>query len=145
MGLQNVVVATDLSSESVAAVRAAVRSVVGAGDRLTLLTVVEVWPLPEWPYTPGMEVEERLREAAASRLHQLAVEDFSPYRVTEVVRSSLNVPEEICAVARAGNHDAIITGSHGAGAVANLFIGGTVQRVIKLAPCLVIVAPRSFR
>lgn len=143
MKFEHVLVCTDLSKESVAATSFAVEKFIEKGARVTLLTVAQNYPLPEWPYTVTPEFDNELEEHAAKSLHQIAGESFARYSVKEKVIVALNVAEEIRNTAKADNCDLIIMGSHGAGALANLFIGSTVQRVIKLAECPVLVVPKA--
>ena len=42
----------------------------------------------------------------------------------------------------AREHDLLVVGSHGSGALKRLMVGSTSDRLVRLAPCPVIVVPR---
>ena len=51
---------------------------------------------------------------------------------------------EICRVAKEGGHDLIVIGTHGRTGVARFLLGSVAERVVREAPCPVLVArPRG--
>lgn len=51
---------------------------------------------------------------------------------------------EICEVARQAGHDLIVMGTHGRTGLTRLFLGSVAERVIREAPCpVLVVRPKS--
>jgi len=139
-----VLVATDLSSGSLAGVRAAA-SLLGLGehDPLTLLHVCppQVQPalsptlLP--PHGADRETVESLRWQLAEAANELRAAGL---RVEAEIREG-EVARTIVDVARERNSELVLVGTRGLTGLAHLLLGSTAARVVQQAPCPVLVVP----
>ena len=103
-----------------------------------LLHVVEtVYPPPELVVLDSAALDHRVRDAAERQLAAWSKE-ISGVRARALIRSG--VPHhEIVAAAEENNIDLIILGTHGRSGMAHLFLGSTAERVVRRAPCPVMV------
>jgi universal stress protein A len=74
------------------------------------------------------QLEEWRRQAAAQQVD-----------ATAVVRDGINPHKEITKLAREAGVDMIIIGNHGRNALGRVFMGNTAERVVRFAPCPVLV------
>lgn len=136
--IQNILVPIDFSDLSLKSLQYAIPLARQYGAKLTLLYVVE--PLayaPELAYgmplppDPVAQVRSNLEALRKSHIPgdlptDLAIrEDFASNGVVEAARS-------LCA-------DLIITTTHGRTGLSHLFMGSTVEKIVRHAPCPVLV------
>jgi nucleotide-binding universal stress UspA family protein len=136
--LKNILVPLDFSTMSLKSLQYAIPFATHFGARLTLLYVVE--PLafvPELPYgvplppDPSIEVQRELKEVCAKMIpagvsvETVTTDNFAADGVIEIAR-------EICA-------DLVITTTHGRTGLSHLLMGSTVEKIIRHAPCPVLV------
>lgn len=148
MTAKNIVVATDLSDTSAAALRSAVELAAALGASVTLLHVLEPPPTP-----PGLEAfaleglpvdwEERLLRgralAAQERVASLA-KAASTDAVTVSARLVTGLlPDSLVSEIKANGYDLLIVGSHGRTGVAHFFLGSVAEKLVRHAPCPVLV------
>lgn len=148
MTAKNIVVATDLSEASAPALRSAVELGAALGASVTLLHVLEPPPTP-----PGLEAfaleglpvdwEERLLRgralAAQERVAQLA-KTASTEQVTVSPRLVTGLlPDSLVAEIKANGYDLLVVGSHGRTGVAHFFLGSVAEKLVRNAPCPVLV------
>jgi len=133
--LKNVLVATDFSQASQAALtygRALARSF---GASLTLLHVSDNFFL-----RPIASDPHDLMVAKTRALNDLLVDD--DHRAVGGARAILEVSDSpaqtIAEYARAHGADLIVMGTHGRTAVAQLLLGSVAERVVRIAPCPVL-------
>lgn len=140
MRFAHVLVATDLSPHSLKTLRLFFDHL--GSEKVTLFSAVEQLPLPEWPFVPPEDLMKQVLAHIEIELRTLAKELEKPgHEVFSKASPSLNVASDICRVAREKGCDLIVMGSSGAGALHNLFLGSVTQRVLKQAPCPVLVFP----
>lgn len=142
IGLKNVLVATDFSDSSQAALKQARALASAFGASVHLLHVVtqplhEVWAC----YAPGADflaLVEELRAEARKRLALLASpDDISKGHV--VLATTWGDPaDEILKYARAHDIDLIVCGTHGFRGWDHLLMGSVAERVVRTAPCPVL-------
>lgn len=143
MKFTHILVATDLSTESLSTVRSIFQQL--GGEKVTLFSAVEQLPLPEWPFAPPEDLMKEVVQHIEREVSSLARELKAPGTdISSVVSPSLNVAADICRVAKERGCDLIILGSHGAGVLHNLFLGNVTQRVLKQSHCPVLVIPEEF-
>jgi nucleotide-binding universal stress UspA family protein len=149
IALKNVLVATDFSECSQAAVAQARALAEALGASVHVLHVVteplhEVWAC----YAPGAEfltLTENLQADARERLALLA----SPDEVTSgrvVLAAAWGDPaDEVLKYARAHNVDLIVCGTHGRRGLDHFVMGSVAEYVVRMAPCpvLTVRAPAS--
>ena len=84
------------------------------------------------------QAEEELRSEAEARLRTLAAGQSVTVETLVVWGSP---PVEICRIAQERHVDLIIMGTHGRTALAHLLIGSVAERVVRHAPCSVLIVP----
>jgi len=149
IALKNVLVATDFSECSQAAVAQARALAEAFSARVHLLHVVteplhEVWAC----YAPGADfltLVEKLQAGARERLALIASPDeVASGRV--VLAAVWGDPcDEVLKYARAHNVDLIVCGTHGRRGWDHVVMGSVAQSVVRTAPCpvLTVHAPAS--
>lgn len=142
LNLQRILVPVDFSRESAKAMRYAVTLARQFDASITLVHVVEPAYGPEEPAeSPNAHrASERQRTAQAkSRLGAIGQKLLGPCRIIEtVIRSGLAF-FEITEAAKALGTDLIVIGTHGFGGLTRSVMGGTAEKVIRHAPCPVLV------
>lgn len=138
--LQRILVPVDFSRESAKAMRYAVTLARQFDASITLVHVVEPSYGPEEDSGTTRRLTERQRAARAkSRLGEIGQRMLGPCRIIEtVIRSGLAF-FEITEAAKALNTDLIVIGTHGFGGLTRSVMGGTAEKVIRHAPCPVLV------
>ncbi|MDX1711540.1 MAG: universal stress protein [Rhodovibrionaceae bacterium] len=145
--IEEVLVAVDGSDNADRAVDMAADLAQERGARLTVLTVLPRYDLPEElksladsehiegsPMRQWELVGERLAGAARDR----ALEGRSGLTVTEAVLGG-EPGEAIIDAARRGKADLVVIGSRGLGRLEGLLLGSVSQKVVSLAPMSVLV------
>jgi nucleotide-binding universal stress UspA family protein len=141
-----VVVALDFSDTAADTVDAALA--LTSADRTAQLHFLHVVPDPvpqiwsdEMPQVDLREVEQAWRDGALKQLAALAAKrELTPDRVVTAV--SVGSPaDEIARYAGAHAADAVVLGSHGHGRVRRFLLGSVADRLVRLAPCAVLIVP----
>jgi nucleotide-binding universal stress UspA family protein len=150
MNFEHILVTTDFSDNSLRAFDLAAYEAKMQKSKLTLLAIVADWDVPPaFMYDIAnpesiTKYREELREKAEEKLKEYAGSNFHEETVTPVaVLSSDPVSKVICDYAKEHNVNLIVMSSHGRGAVGSLLVGSTVQKVIRNAPCPVMVVPQK--
>jgi nucleotide-binding universal stress UspA family protein len=110
---------------------------------LMLLHVIESIPIPPQPMAfealenPALESQQR--EELARRLSGWRSEAAPPLTVKAVTRTGASAQGENIEAARENNADLIVIGNHGRTGLSRWLIGGTTERVVRYAPCPVLV------
>ena len=102
----------------------------------------EIAPTAREEFFPGDldALQTDVLERATRRLNALLTDDdLTMLRATPAVRAGSNVADTIIAYAKDTHVDTIIVGTHGRGPVSHLFMGSVAERVVRNAPCPVIV------
>jgi nucleotide-binding universal stress UspA family protein len=132
--LKKVLVATDFSPPSDAALaygRALARTF---GASLTLLHVVENYFLRPTASAPYMDQEARTRMLD----DQLTDEDRRQLGARAVLEISDEPADAIAGFAKAQKIDLIVMGTHGRSGLERLLVGSVAEHVIRTAPCPVL-------
>jgi nucleotide-binding universal stress UspA family protein len=139
--LKQILVATDFSEVSVAAVdygRALARTF---GASLQLLHIMEnpfLRPTAADPHT--------IRTATLRHLFEsLTDEDHTALHATAALEMSDDPAEEIVEYARTHRIDLIVLGTHGRGGMAHLLLGSVAEKVVRTAPCPVLTVRHPER
>jgi len=144
--LKNILLTTDLSPHSRNAIPYAVSLVGQYGGRLSLLHVEAnvtplMMPLPtgELVGFSGAGKLDRSREehAALMALSEEIERDWK-IQVEPLVRFG-DAAAEIAACAREIGADCIVASSHGRTGLAHMVLGSTAERIVRLAPCAVLI------
>ena len=148
---QTIVVALDFSDSTADALDAALTlAAADAGAHLHLLHVVPSAMPPLWTEEPSAldvrAVEQAWRESAVEQLTKLAAsQKLDPARVITAVE--IGAPaNEIVRYAEDHGADVIVLGSHGHGLVRRFLLGSVADKLVRQAPCAVlVVAHRTLR
>ena len=141
MNFQKIVVATDFSPASTAALERAAAMAKSAGAELHVIHVVEALMYRgvtyEEPFSPNAHKEER---AAAQKAIAEAVEDLGEDHTPASIEIVDGEPRNaIVAHAEMIGADLIVLGSHGRGRFHDFILGSTAGHVGQLASCSVLV------
>jgi universal stress protein A len=141
LAIQSILVPLDFSesSEKALAYAAALASQFGA--RLTLLHVVEPAATPDFAKSfPLLMDNDRITAVCKNRLERLTEELAIVPRIIEkrLVRYGRSF-QEIAEAARTLKVDLIVISTHGYTGLKHAFLGSTTERVVRLAPCPVLV------
>ena len=150
IALSKILVATDFSEPSDAALAYGRELARSFGAQLTVLHVVDniqaravggdgfVFVDPE--LQPGIEASARRQVEGL-----VAVDDRErPHSIAAIVTSN-NPAVAIVDYARGSAIDLIVIGTHGRGAVAHLLLGSVAERVVRSAPCPVLTVRHPER
>ena len=146
-----VVVALDFSDSGADALDAALALTSGdATARMHLLHVVpdpvpQIWS-DEMPQVDLRGIEQAWRDGALTQLAALAAQRALPPDGVVTAVSTGSPAEEIARYAGAHGADAIVLGSHGHGLVRRFLLGSVADRLVRVAPCPVLIVPhRALR
>ena len=137
-----ILVPTDFSAPSNAALTLAKRMAAMSGASLHLLHVLDdtltTAAATVGVYAPTAELRERWLEGAQTLLStQLTSEEQETFRSTEVVMFGTPA-RTIVEHAKATGIDLIVMGTHGRGAVEHILMGSVAERVVRSAACPVL-------
>ena len=138
MKLRRILVPVDFSPSAHKALGYAVSIARQFQTELLLLHVIEtIYPPPELLVVDTTALHYRVREEAERQLSAWAKEN-SGLATHAFIRTG-SPYHEIVACANDNNIDLIILGTHGRTGMAHLFLGSTAERVVRHAPCPVMV------
>lgn len=138
-GPRKILVPVDFSPASVDGLRYALKLAQPFDARITVVHVVEpLGPLARLE-ADAHSYERKLREGAGLRLDALHLDVEEPASEFEVVVRIGPPYHEIVGMAREGEFDLIVMASLGRTALADRFLGSTAERVVRHAPCPVLV------
>lgn len=140
INLKKVLVATDFSEHSAKAIRYGTELVSNFGGELHVLHVVEPTPIMYGEgggyFTP--ETAAELEASALKQMTDLAVNAGDGVKVVrKVVQGHPFV--EIVRYAKDEKIDLMVVGTHGRGAISHMLLGSVADKVVRKAPCPVLV------
>jgi nucleotide-binding universal stress UspA family protein len=140
LNLKRILLPVDFSEPSRKALQYARSFARQFNAEVLLLHVVEIVPVP----APMVLVQDtvtqgKVHEEAAKRLSEWRKELAPEVSVRAVVSEALDAPRQILAAATENNVDLIILGTHGRTGLAHLFVGSTAEKVVRRAPCPVLI------
>jgi len=116
------------------------------GAELTLLHVVEpilypvAYGLP--PVSP-VDYEQVARDSAGKALAGLAAEVSARGQKAHVRVEAGAASQRICDLAKAEGYDLVVLATHGYTGLKHVLLGSTAERVVRFAPCAVLVVKAS--
>ncbi|MBA2483828.1 MAG: universal stress protein [Nitrosomonas sp.] len=147
MNSNNLLVTTDFSDVSFAALTYAAKM---KQSQITLLSVVQSGDVPPGllKQMPDPDAVKKYREDIIKqteiKLDSLAKEYFPDMNVsTKILSGDEDAASEICKYAEDNNIHMIVIAGHGRGSLGNLFIGSTVQKILRVTKLPVIVVPKE--
>lgn len=140
--LENVLVATDFSETSDAALAYGRELARTFGGKLHLLHVADNimlrYAFDGSPIMPP-DVQTDFENAARTRLERLlGGDDRRELGAVAVLRTSNTAADSIVDYAREAAVDIIVMGTHGRRALAHLLLGSVAERVVRTSPCPVL-------
>ena len=139
MKCERILVPVDFSADSEHALDYAVQFAVPFGASLTLMHVTYI------PDPPGFNLDAVIRRTETDRRQDLLAyqERISDAGVLSDVHMDRGLPAlKIAEMARHGEADLIVMGTHGRTGLKHLLLGSVAQRVIQLSSCPVVVVPK---
>jgi universal stress protein A len=143
IALKNVLVATDFSEASDAALRYGREFASRFGATLHVLHVTENVAIPsigaDGFAAMAPELQDEVEEAARVRLAAALTDSDRSGPVTRPVVMTAGSPALVIVdYAKRNEIDVIVMGTHGRGALEHLLMGSVAERVVRLAPCPVL-------
>lgn len=141
MTFRSILVPTDFSPQATAALEAATDLARRFESSITLLHVYAVPGLlmPDGFVAATPDALRELLDAVERSLKELRARTEAPGRTVETIARQGGAHHEIVEVARERGHDLIVIGTHGRTGVARFLIGSVAERVVRDAPCPVLV------
>jgi nucleotide-binding universal stress UspA family protein len=142
---QRILVPTDFSGAGKQAARYAAAFARLCAGEITLIHVIEPPPYPEFGYAHIPSKEAGLKRAACDKL-EAQCQEFAGAGVksSSVLRTG-NAFHEIAEHAREQSTELIVLATHGRGVIAHALLGSTAERVVRHAPCPVLVVRERER
>jgi nucleotide-binding universal stress UspA family protein len=139
--LRRIGVGLDGSPEAAAAAELARDLAAVAGAQLTVIRVLE----PARPGGPALGYDADWAQRAEERRAEVQAElDAAVAELGDIATGALVTGDPATELAYAGNDfDLLVTGSRGYGPVRRLMLGSTSARLVREAPCPVLVLPRG--
>jgi universal stress protein A len=136
LDLKRIVVPVDFSGPSLKALRYAARLAVRSGASIFPLYVAEhVIYVDEGASFPGHNVLEEMKQKLTDFVRYEFDEQLPVYPQVLTGKAS----DAICRAARDHAADLIVIGTHGRTGLDHIMLGSTAERVVRLAPCPVLV------
>jgi nucleotide-binding universal stress UspA family protein len=142
---KSVLVATDFSQASANALRYAASFAELCAGRLNLLHVVEPPNYPAWGYAHLSVRDLKLKEKAREQLVKTIRTQLPSGLETGATVMSGDAALSIVEAASAQRSDLIVIATHGHTGLKRALLGSTAERVIRSAPCPVLVVRGSGR
>lgn len=146
LGIRRILVPIDFSEHSKNALKYAIPYAVQFSARLDLLYVVEPTIYPA-DFSFGQvgfpNIEEELRKRGSEELNALVRNEIKGRVPAESAVRTGKPFYEINEFARENNIDLIIIATHGHTGVEHILFGSTVEKVVRKAPCPVLVVRNS--
>lgn len=140
MKLEMVLVPIDFSDSSLKALRYAVAFARQFGGKLIVLSVVEPVANPAFSYFPLAAESDEVIERVKARLDQLCRrQKLMPDLVERSIVRTGNAFQEICEAAGSLKVDLIVIATRGHTGLKHAWLGSTAERVVRHAPCPVLV------
>ena len=140
--LNSVLVATDFGDTSEVALNYGRNLARAFGANLHVLHVAQnvmVYAAEFYPTDLG-GLQQEVEDAARKRLDALLTsDDRTRLNAKAIVRVSTDVADTIVEYAKKAHVDIIVVGTHGRGPVAYLFMDSVAEKVVRTAPCPVLV------
>lgn len=138
--IETILVPTDFSPQSEKALRYALAFARQFNARLILLHVLEPLAGPDFAYFPLVQARDKVARAAKHRLAGLAARfEATPGIIERTLVRDGRAHQMITEAARESRANLIIIATHGYTGPTRLLLGSTTERVVRHAPCPVLV------
>ena len=140
MKCQHILVPVDFSHDSEHAVEAAIGLAQQFEARVTLLHAIHIPEAAEVNLAAYMDkIRSEADQSMTSRLQRVQEAGVTAEAVTVIGAPSQTIVD----TARDRRADLIVMGTHGRTGLRHMLIGSVAERVVRLAPCPVMVVPRE--
>ena len=139
LSLKRILVPIDFSDSSISALDYALGLAEKFGAKLTLLHVVEPVYLESSLMNPELLEYTNQNRLAAGRDRLLGLPAMEGLVAVETLVRMGRAQSEIADTAKATASDLIVMATHGHEGIERVALGGTTERVLRLAPCPVLV------
>ena len=139
---KHILATTDLSPESFSAVSYAAHLAKAQGARLTVLHVPHSVSMAYTEFVPPVDlvsIEDAIEEAAREKLEGWVQRHVKGVANVKVVLEPGIVDETICRYAESSKASVIVIATHGRTGLGHVVLGSVAERVIRHAPCPVLV------
>jgi len=139
---KHVMTTTDLSPESLSAVSYAAHLARAQGSRLTILHVPHSTSLAYTEFVPPIDmvnIDAAIEDAAEERLTSWVGRHLRSMPGAKVIMRPGITHETICEVAEEVGASVIVMATHGRKGLGHLVLGSVTERVLRDAPCPVLV------
>ena len=143
--LKNILVPTDFSKASNKALKYAVSLARKIGSQITPIHVIKPRPIESEPYPVWLGFDPRLAEADCTLLKVCKEQHVHPPLLRNTVVREGTPHREITKAARDLQADLIIIATNGRTGLAHALLGSTTERVVRRAPCPVLVVRETER
>lgn len=144
--IRSILVPVDFSRASERALDYAASLAGPFGAKLILLNVVEPFPTPDFAYTPMALDNDVIVAQAKEHLEKVRIRSgLDPKLVGKILIRHGSPYAEITDAARTSKADLIVISTHGYTGLAHVFMGSTAERVVRHAPCPVLVVRATGR
>lgn len=146
--IRKILAPVDFSECSRKGLRYAIDFAANCGASVTLLHTIQVQPLipsedmAELTHMPAPGVIERAARMEMRKLEKAVA--FGEVKHDTQIRAG-RAALEICRFAEQSEADLIVTSTHGATGLEHVLIGSTAERVVRHAPCPVLIVPARRR
>jgi len=146
MKLKSILVPLDFSDTSGKALDYAIAYSRQFGAKLTLLYVIEPVATPDFATFPLMMDNDQASRSARTRMQALCEQrHVRAAELNNLVVRQGRAFHEICEAARTLKSDLIVIGTHGYTGLKHAVLGSTAERVVRHAPCPVLVVRQRER
>jgi nucleotide-binding universal stress UspA family protein len=140
---RHILVATDFSAPSIAALRCGREFARAFGATLHVMHVADS-ALDRYSRDPFValppEFQQDIENASLNQLERLLTDDDRrQLHAVAVLRTSASPASAIVDYAQASKIDMIVMGTHGRGGLSHMLLGSVADRVVRAAPCPVTV------
>jgi nucleotide-binding universal stress UspA family protein len=139
---KHILATTDLSPESFAAVQYAAHLAEGQGARLTLVHIPQTTTLLFTDFAPPVDLvslDKTIEKAARDTLEAWVRRHLKAKTGVKVVIRAGVTHEVICKVAEETGASLIVMATHGRRGLGHVILGSVTERVLRDAPCPVLV------
>jgi nucleotide-binding universal stress UspA family protein len=139
MKIKTIVVPTDLSHNSLRALEPAVDFAKRFGADILLVHVLDAPIYPAMKFANLPTIQQEVRDTVARQLDRLCNEHIPGDVVSRTVMREGHPFFEIIAVAKEERADLIVIATHGHTGIKHLLLGSTAEKVVRQAPCPVLI------
>lgn len=141
MEIQNILIPTDFSASAEEMVQQALALAAREQAQVLLLHVLNSLAVTDTEAQAMYQLGQTMQEEAEQQLQAVAVQALVPIKTLVVWGTPAS---EICRVAKEHTIDLIVMSTHGRTGLAHILLGSVAERVVRHAPCAVLILRASL-